>query len=448
MDYLCDSCHGSDAFQFMIGEITNRVGSNLPLAQGCDQRPSWIFDQKERSTRQGQRTIGSHGPGQPVGFAVLSSSSCHNSLINTTLGLMKRSLLNRSVSPPALRPASKLLKVDDVLPPSVRASRTPDMQADMEHYTREEKSSVTGRSVKVVSWNCDGLDRYLSPSAGGIEKFFKTAKPKPEPKSGPQKDATEVDSFLSRFIKMHQPDVLCLQEVHFKRKEADALSARLKADAPLYKHYACLPYSDAGRRRSGTILLYRESAFPHPVALRTVDWDNEGRVAVLETHGLVLFAVYALNSTEYPYIDPITRRAQGTRADRKRHFDTLLASEMQSAVAAGRGVVAVGDFNVSRYPIDALHGHLRTHEPHATNRRHFNATFGGFRDIVRELYPEQDKFSWFSRTMGGADQVDKARVDLIFVSDAVAVDGADTLEDADRGQSDHCPLFVTVRLPA
>ena len=259
-----------------------------------------------------------------------------------------------------------------------------------------------GKQLKIVSWNCNGLLKYTSKP---IDKF------------------TSKVSFLTRFLELHKPDVLCLQEVHVKESERTDLIRTLKLDAVGYTSHLVIPASN--HRKAGVLTLYKTECKP-----RTVDWDHEGRVSVLEFPGFSILNVYALNSTEYDYFHNGVK--QGTRAQRKREFDTLLANEMQVPPE----VVAIGDFNVSRYDID-VSTTLRVHDSHALNRAHFNATFGKFRDVVRERYPTAHKFSWFGRS--------RARVDLILASGGIDVIDADVLEQSDRGESDHCPLFVTVR---
>ena len=75
--------------------------------------------------------------------------------------------------------------------------------------------------------------------------------------------------------------------------------------------------------------ILRRDLYPtSTVNVRTVDWDIEGRVSVVElTSGeekLAVFNVYAVNGTENPYRDPASGRVKGTRYDRKRKFHAEL----------------------------------------------------------------------------------------------------------------------------
>jgi hypothetical protein len=56
------------------------------------------------------------------------------------------------------------------------------------------------------------------------------------------------------------------------------------------------------------------------ISIRTVDWDNEGRISVVEPesthHRLAIFSIYAVTGTNYAYHDPTTDTVCSTRHDR------------------------------------------------------------------------------------------------------------------------------------
>jgi hypothetical protein len=59
--------------------------------------------------------------------------------------------------------------------------------------------------------------------------------------------------------------------------------------------------------------------------IRTVDWDNEGRISVVELksthHTLAIFNIYTVNGTNYAYRDPTADTVCSTRHDRILRFN-------------------------------------------------------------------------------------------------------------------------------
>ncbi|ORY78665.1 Endonuclease/exonuclease/phosphatase [Protomyces lactucae-debilis] len=336
-----------------------------------------------------------------------------------------------SISPPPM----KTQKVLDSYTSPLRTNALFEAgQAKLNHVSNTSSSASAGasntlkRTIKLISWNCDGLNKYLSPDNTTLDKFIT--------RRGSPTRNTAKTSFLTQFLAQHSPDVLCLQEVHVSSSKRASLLRRLKSDAPNYEATCCLP---ASNKHAGVVTLCIKSlAVKHTME---VDWDHEGRVLIHELDGLTLFNVYCLNSSDHPWRDA-TGTIKGTRAERKRQFQRLLAQEMLLQ-SAEQPVVALGDFNISRFALDATPGTLRTQETHVKNRREFNALFGKFVDLIREAHPSARKYTWHSRT-----GTSEARVDLILASSDVQRTVCDTMESVGRGQSDHSPLFAAILIPS
>lgn len=206
----------------------------------------------------------------------------------------------------------------------------------------------------------------------------------------------------------------------------------------------------------------------HPtstVHVRTVDWDNEGRVSVVElTSGeekLAVFNVYAVNGTDNPYRDPASGRVAGTRHDRKRKFHAELAQECKKLEEQGWGVLIGGDINIAP---DARDGwpNLRTFpQAHVLNRADFHEKFldnkkeegklglGGV-DVWREMHEDERRYTYYPRGRKWGTSCD--RVDY-FVAGRKAweeglIEGCGILDsEAERGPSDHVPIWVDVSFP-
>ncbi|CCG80575.1 Predicted protein [Taphrina deformans PYCC 5710] len=324
---------------------------------------------------------------------------------------MKRTI--RAISPPGLLPPEKLRKIVERLAPTGKSSAQLEAASHKSDGTSHDDDKSD--SVKIMSWNCDGLLQYLSTTTTAMDAFVKKAPAKLSEKS-----------FLHKLLARHNPDVMCLQEVHLWSSDMKQVTKQLQQDAPGYSFHSCLPLGKGGRRKAGVLTLYKEK-YKGLATTDTVDWDQEGRVSILRFPRLHIYNVYCLNSSENPYKDPVTGETHGTRSERKRLFDAKLASTLQAHVDQGVQVVLLGDLNISRYKIDSLGGHLRTHHPHDLNRAHFNDKFSPFRDIIRERFPDRPKYTWFSRAEDSwTGNNDKARVDLILLSHGLSVNDADT----------------------
>lgn len=226
----------------------------------------------------------------------------------------------------------------------------------------------------------------------------------------------------------------------------------------------------------GTILR-TDFARRYVTRVRSVDWDLEGRVSVVETcnpHGerpLALVNVYAVNGTSAPYKSPQTGKVVGTRHDHKLAFHSRLRDECLLLESRGFDVVIAGDLNIARGPLDG-HPNLRTWPAqHCRNRADFNAKFFGGEDnvrakayleaelekekgarfdgvdVFRALHGEERRYTYHPRTKQWGASCD--RVDLIIASkrlwDAGRVRGAGICDSPlERGTSDHVPLWVEV----
>jgi len=238
-----------------------------------------------------------------------------------------------------------------------------------------------------------------------------------------------------------------------------------KGAEPDYRAFFCLPRDKYnargfGRKVYGVCSIVRADFLEETNAkVRTVDWDLEGRIQIVETEAvngwpkLSIWNIYAVNGTDNPYKDPKTGAVVGTRHDRKLKVHRLIMEESKRLETEGYAVVLAGDLNIARARIDG-YPNLRTKpEQHVKNRADFNKKFfddpQGFRgvDTFRHSHPSEKRYTYFPR--GGPFGYSCDRVDLIVCSDGLKqnITAAGMLDTpADRGPSDHVPLFVEFTL--
>lgn len=324
-------------------------------------------------------------------------------------------------------------------------------------------STSTADSLRIYSWNINGIGPFLPPSTLPITNFLKPPSGlKISSKSGPPRPSLRAN--LKRW---EWPHILCLQEVKIAPTDTKTQNCVRRivntpldsddendSDGHLYDACFCLPRdkynaTGFGGKLYGVCTLIRRDV-PEP-ATRTVEWDLEGRVVLVEIPkwSVMVVNVYAVNGTTNDYRDPATGTVVGDRHDRKRIFHSLLRDEVRRYEDEGWDVVVAGDINVSRTLIDSS-PQLRMGEEHVRNRADFEEKFMmdlGLVDTFRLLHGRRRKFSYRPRNKpwgAGGD-----RVDMILVSKGLEaqcrVREADVLDrEEERGPSDHVPLFVVL----
>jgi exonuclease III len=329
-------------------------------------------------------------------------------------------------------------------------------------------------SVRIFSWNINGINPFLQKS---ITSFF------PTPKSQDNKVEIPPPS-LRGFLHRHKwPSILFLQEVKISStdtKTQDAVKAAINSklppdsdsteEGPKYETYFTLPtdpYNARGPRGSGKVygvctILRADLCNDYKAKVRTVNWDQEGRISVVElttdTTRLAILNIYAVNGTENAYRDSKTGAVRGTRHDRKRQVHGLLMQECRELEEKGWDVLVAGDMNIAP---DSRDGYpkLRTFPAqHNINRADFHARLLGDGskdksnglngvDVWRKMHGDDRRYTYFSRGREWGSSCD--RVDFVVAGRGMWNRGmikASGIMDseAERGPSDHCPIWVDV----
>ena len=362
----------------------------------------------------------------------------------------------------------------DISPPPLKRQR-------LVHTPEEPEREQSVSSLRLFSWNINGISPFIQKP---ITSFFTSDKgTQPPPQAS-----------LREFLHRHDfPDILFLQEVKINPSDTASLNAvsraikRVASESeanPDYIAHFCLP-SDRfnatgfGRKVYGVSSIVRQDfADKYIERMRTVDWDAEGRFSVIETKAsadlpkLAIFNVYMVNGTENAYRDTTTGAAAGTRHTRKLAVHRLLQSEVRKLESDGYQVIIAGDINIAVAKIDG-HPNLRVapHQ-HVLNRQDFTRRFLGnadnseldsgdgtttedvssvgldMADTFRSLHPDKKRYSYYPRERSFGESCD--RVDMILCSrsmEARCTEAGMLATAADRGTSDHVPIYATFHLP-
>jgi exonuclease III len=372
--------------------------------------------------------------------------------------------MSRDISPPPAKRRKTAVQTSALV--SKQTPREPEPLPPLDH-----------NSVRIFSWNVNGITPFLQKS---ITSFFPTAET--------QDNRTEVPpASLRGFLHRHQwPSILFLQEVKVAStdtKTQDAVKAAVNSKLPFesdstkkvpqYEAHFTLPtdaHNARGPRGSGKVygvcsIIRTDLYTSYNVKVRSVDWDQEGRISVVElTTGdtkLALFNIYAVNGTGNSYRDSETGTVKGTRHDRKLQIHRFLMHECRALEEVGWHVLIAGDLNIA---LDARDGYPKLRgfpEQHRINRADFHEKLLGGKnedngsaglngvDVWREMHGDERRYTYYPRGRNWGSSCD--RVDFVVAGRSMWNDGMVTASgiidsEAERGPSDHCPIWVDVRL--
>ena len=245
------------------------------------------------------------------------------------------------------------------------------------------------------------------------------------------------------FLQTHRPDVLCLQETKAHR-------GQIEVELPEYHEY----WNSAVKKGySGTALFSREppitviNGFPEEFARRfrfadelQRDSSEEGRVITAEFARLFVVTVYTPNAK-----DDLSRLPL-----RFEHWDPAFLAYCRQ-LETRKPVVFCGDLNVAHTELDLAHPKSNRGKKGFTDeeRRGFqNMLDAGFVDTLRLFKQGNGHYTWWSPFANARARNIGWRIDYVLVSAGLRQDVKAADIHADVMGSDHCPVSITLELPA
>ncbi|MFJ9040401.1 exodeoxyribonuclease III [Streptomyces sp. NPDC102406] len=234
-------------------------------------------------------------------------------------------------------------------------------------------------------------------------------------------------------------DVLCLQEV---RAEPGQLPAEVRE--PEGWHVVHAPAAAKGR--AGVSLYTRRAPEAVRIGFGSAEFDGSGRYVEADLPGVVVASLY-LPSGE------VGTERQDEKIRFMAEFLEYLKGLRVRAAAEGREVVVCGDWNIAHAEADLKNwrGNRKSSgflpEERAWLGQVFEATDGGYVDVVRALHPDvEGPYSWWSYRGRAFDNDTGWRIDLAVATPGLAaralkayVERAATHEER---WSDHAPVTV------
>jgi exodeoxyribonuclease III len=261
---------------------------------------------------------------------------------------------------------------------------------------------VSQRQLTIVSWNVNGIR------------------------------AAERKGFL-QWLDGNGADIVAVQET---KAHTDQVSAALR-EPPGYHVDWC---SAATRGYSGVATFSTHPPTDVTRGLGDPRFDTEGRVLISRIAGLTFFNIYFPNGGRGP-----------EWVAHKIAFYARFGEVVREAIDAGERVVVAGDVNTAYAEIDlARPRENRTTSGFLPEEREAMASFFalGLIDTFRFLHPTRAAYTWWAQWAGARARNVGWRLDYIFVSpnlrDAIV---AANIHPEVLG-SDHCPISLTLALPA
>jgi exodeoxyribonuclease III len=252
--------------------------------------------------------------------------------------------------------------------------------------------------MKIVSWNINGIRAVLKK---GFLEFLKEVK----------------------------PDILGLQEI----KISDEVRQGIEFDFPGYSVYW---HSAKRPGYSGTAYLIKnelKDQVKYKEGLGLVDFDNEGRVQILELPDFFLLNIYFPNAN-----------AELSRLGYKLKFNQALLKHIKDLERI-KPVILGGDFNVAHQYIDlarpkeneGVAGFTQEERDYLDELASHN-----FIDSFRYLHPKKIQYSWWSFRSLARQRNVGWRIDYFWLSKqlATSLKKAYILDQA-LG-SDHAPVVI------
>jgi exodeoxyribonuclease-3 len=252
--------------------------------------------------------------------------------------------------------------------------------------------------MKLVSWNVNGIRAAI------------------------KKD------FAASFVNMNC-DVLCLQETKAQDEQViEALAA--------IQDYQIFTNSAVKKGYSGTSIITRVTPLSVTKDMGMAEHDQEGRVLCAEFADFYLVTVYTPNSG-----------SELKRLEYRQQWDADFLVYLKK-LEQNKPVVLCGDLNVAHKAIDLARPKANYNKSAGFTQQEIdgmdNLVKAGFVDSFRHLYPEQQKYSWWSYRAGAREKNVGWRIDY-FLTSSILTDKIQQAEIYnDIYGSDHCPVTLEI----
>ena len=234
-----------------------------------------------------------------------------------------------------------------------------------------------------------------------------------------------AESFM-RWLRSHQPDILCLQEIKAHPEQIPEILREL----PSYSSH----WHGTFGGYSGVSIHVREGSLGSPT-FSVPFFDEERRILQADLEHLSLLNVYV----------PLGQKSYRQKLD----FLDALVHYVDALHYEGRAVNLCGDFNVVHANLD-LHPDLMGEDVVCTRddeRERLDALLNsGMQDLFRKHHPSvRDAYSWWPYHSGARAKNVGWRIDYIFASRGLADTSQSCRIFKEEASSDHSPVVAVFK---
>lgn len=233
------------------------------------------------------------------------------------------------------------------------------------------------------------------------------------------------------WIDGEKPDIVCLQET---KARPDDLDPALREP----KGYGSVWHYGVKKGYSGVATYFRTKREPLSVSnLGIAEFDQEGRVQLLEYPNFVLINAYFPNS-----------QAERARIDYKLRFCDAILKTCNQLRKGGKNVIVCGDFNIAHKEIDLARPKDNRNSPgfypeECASMDQFLSA--GYIDTFRHFTPDPGHYTWWSYRSNARAKNVGWRIDYHCVNREFIERVKRSRIHGDMHGSDHCPVSITVR---
>ncbi len=244
---------------------------------------------------------------------------------------------------------------------------------------------------------------------------------------------------FERFLKEHDPDILCLQETKASRDQVEI-------DLPEYDEY----WSSAEKKGySGTAIFTKHApirmieGIPEDIAKQYNlkdsygDTTKEGRVVTLEFEPFYVSTVYTPNAKD-----------DLSRIPMRENWDPAYLAFMKR-LQSEKPVIFCGDLNVAHTEDDLARPKENVGKKGFTTeeRRGIDAMFeAGFVDTFRLFTKGSGHYTWWSHFGAARERNVGWRIDYVFASEAITSIIKKASVHPNVFGSDHCPVSIDLSI--
>ena len=251
--------------------------------------------------------------------------------------------------------------------------------------------------MKITTWNVNGLRAWLNKESWN-------------------------------WVADYGPDVLCFQEI---KARAEQLTEEQHA---VFEGYEAFWNSAQRPGYSGVLTLSRPAWKASQAGFGVEKFDVEGRVIQTGYEDFLLFNIYFPNGGR-----------DLARVPYKLEFYADLLDYCEELHKQGRQIIVCGDMNTAHNEID-----LKNPKSNQKNtgflpeEREWVTKYleSGFVDAFRHLYPEVEKYTWWSFRSNARARNVGWRLDYFFVSEGLMPKVKDVVIHNEAMGSDHCPVTL------